>query len=129
MKYINTYLNFDGTCKEAMTFYAKCLGGELQVMPFSAEMPDRVMHARLTSGSAILMASDTQPGTTWTAGSNFAIAIQCESGEEVDTLHAALAAGGNVTMPVQDTFWNARFGMLTDRFGVNWMFNYEKPQA
>jgi PhnB protein len=129
VKYLNTYLNFDGTCKEAMTFYAKCLGGELQMMPFAADMPDRVMHARLTSGPAILMASGTQPGTTWTAGSNFAIAIQCESADDVDTLFTALSEGGTVTMPVQDTFWDARVGMLMDRFGVNWMFNFEKAQA
>ena len=125
MKYINTYLNFDGNCKEAMKFYAKCLGGDLQVMPVSADLPDRVMHARLTSGSAILMASDTPPGAAWTAGSNFAIAIQCESAEEVDTLFTALSEGGTVTMPVQDTFWNARFGQFVDKFGVHWMMNCE----
>src|SRR5271166_5475582 len=86
MKALVTYLNFDGNCREAMTFYAKCLGGELELRPFS-EMPgnhppeakDRIMHARVTEGStAVLMASDATPGPTFHAGAGFSISIMCE---------------------------------------------------
>ncbi|HEY1528335.1 MAG TPA: VOC family protein [Candidatus Angelobacter sp.] len=134
---INTYLTFDGTCKQAMKFYEKCLGGELHLMAFS-EAPvdypeaskDRIMHARLAKGpAAILMASDSMPGKPPQQGDNFSVAIQCESAQEIDKLFSAMSEKGKVTMPLQDTFWGARFGMLTDQFGINWMFNFEKPKA
>lgn len=135
-----TYLNFDGNCREAMKFYVRCLGGELSLMPFSQvpgqnipkEAKDRIMHARITKGSKILlMASDTMPGmgAPFQKGNNFWISLQCGSAEEVDRLFNALSEKGNVVMPVQQTFWSARFGMLTDQFGINWMFNFEKPQG
>ena len=135
MKGVTTYLNFDGNCGEAMTFYEKCLGGKLEITKFS-DMPghtppgsgDRVMHARLTNGSRILMASDTMPGMPFQAGNNFSIAIECDSLPEIEKLFAALSDRGQVGMPLQDTDWGARFGMLTDRFGVRWMFNYELPE-
>ena len=132
MKDITPYLTFDGTCREAMTFYQHCLGGELSTMPFSEQMPDlppgsegRTMHAYLKSGPVVVMASDSMPGTALTLGDNFSININCESLDEIERLFAALGEGGRVTMPLGDTFWNARFGMLRDRFGVNWMLNYE----
>jgi PhnB protein len=135
MKEIITYLNFDGNCREAMQFYERCLGGELQLMPFSEvpgdlpkEAKDRIIHARLAKGSAVIMASDTMPGTPFQQGNNFSICLNCESLEETESFFRALGEKGKVTMPLQDTFWGARFGMLTDQFGVNWMFNFEKPK-
>lgn len=137
MKQINTYLTFDGNCREAMSFYEKCLGGQLFLMPFSqapcdlppeaADAKDRIMHACLSNGKAMLMASDTMPGMPFQAGNNFSINIACESQEEAERLFAALGENGKVIMPLQQTFWAARFGMLTDRFGINWMFNLEEP--
>jgi PhnB protein len=135
MKEIITYLNFDGNCREAMKFYERWLGGELSLMPFS-EMPgdhpkeakDRIIHARLAKGSAVLMASDTMPGTPFNQGNNVWICINCETGEELERIFNGLGENGKVAMPLQDTFWGARFGMLTDQFGVNWMFNFEKPK-
>lgn len=134
MKAIQTYLNFDGDTREAMTFYQKCLDAELFLQTFSdakLEPPpgaeDRVIHARVQKGSAILMASDTMPGTPYQQGNNFAVSIDCESTAEIERLFAAFSEGGKVTMPLQDTFWGARFGMLTDRFGVAWMFNCDLP--
>jgi PhnB protein len=135
MKLVNTYLNFDGNCREAMKFYGDCLGAELQLTTF-AEMPgdipkeakDRIMHARLTKGSRILMASDTMPGMAFQPGNNFSIAIECESIPEIERLFSALSEKGTVGMPLQDTNWGARFGMLTDQFGIRWMFNYELPK-
>ena len=136
MKAIVTYLNFDGNCREAMKFYQRCLGDELSIMPFSEapgdfpkEAKDRVMHARVTKeGTALLMASDTMPGSNFVQGTNFSISIDCQSAEETDRLFTAFSEKGKITMPLQDAFWGARFGMLRDQFGINWMFNFEKPK-
>jgi PhnB protein len=136
MKEINAYLIFDGNCGEAMQFYAKSLGAELRMMKFSEgpgqvppEAKDRIMHARLTKGSAVLMASDDMSPTAVHKGNNFLVCINCETVQEIDSYFAALSEKGSITMPLQETFWAARFGMLTDRFGVKWMFNLEKPQT
>jgi PhnB protein len=136
MKDINTYLTFDGNCRAAMQFYQQCLGAELQVMPFSegpgdfpSDAKDRVMHARLSKGGlVILMASDTMPGFPFKQGNNFSVSVQCENLEEIERFFAAFSHSGKVTVELRDTFWGARFGMLTDQFGINWMFNFEKPK-
>ena len=135
MKHIYVYLTFDGNCREAMTFYADALGTEVQMMTF-ADMPqcpegakDRIMHARLSKGEAVLMASDTMPGMAFTQGNNSSISVDCESAAEVDRFIASLGAGGKVTLPARDMFWGAYFGMLTDKFGLNWMFNFDRPKA
>jgi PhnB protein len=132
---IISYLNFDGNAREAMTFYQKCLGGDLHIMPFSdapGGMPesakDRVMHARLVSGPATLMASDTMPDMPLHEGNNIWLNVNCESMEEIQKVFGALGEGGKVLMPLQDQFWGAHFGMLTDQFGIHWMFNYELPK-
>jgi PhnB protein len=133
---INAYLNFDGNCREAMSFYSQCLGADLQLVPFS-EMPgqapsgteNRIMHAALMKGSAmLLMASDTAPGELQ-PGNNFWLNIQCESLDEIERLFGSLSQGGVVKMPLHDSFWGARFGMLTDRFGINWMLNCELKKS
>ena len=136
MRNLITYLTFDGNCGEAMKYYQECLGAQLEVSRFS-EMPgevppgagDRVMHARLTKGAATLMASDTMPGHRFHPGNNFSVSVDCESDSEVTALYNAFAAKGTTTMPLQDTFWGAKFGMLVDPFGVQWMFNWDKPKA
>jgi len=136
LKEVVTYLTFDGNCSDAMTFYQHCLGGELYIMPFSEAPGDipkdaknRVMHARLSKdGATVLMASDTMPGGRFQQGNNFSVSIQCESLAEIEKLFAAVSEKGKVGMPLQDAFWGARFGMLTDQFGINWMFNFEKPK-
>ena len=135
MKGFQTYLNFDGNARDAMTFYSQCLGAKLSMQTFAdVKAPTapgeehRVMHARLENGSAVLMASDTMPGMPFVQGTNFSINIDCDSVEELQRYFTALSAGGKVTLPLQDTFWGARFGMLTDKFGVHWMFNCELPK-
>lgn len=135
MKGIVPYLNFDGNCRQAMTFYNKCLGGKLELHPFS-EMPgdippetrDRLMHARVTAGGCEVMASDIMPGMAFQPGTNMTVSVQCESREEIDRLFAALSENAKVGMPLGDQFWGARFGTLTDQFGVQWMFNFEYPK-
>ena len=129
------YLAFNGNCREAMTFYKDCIGGELEIMDFASapmdtppEAKNNVMHSRLTKGELTIMASDSMPGQTVTNGSSVALSVNCASKEEVDTFFNNLSKDGNVTMPAGDTFWGAYFGMLTDKFGIHWMFNYDRPQ-
>jgi PhnB protein len=135
MKAFQPYLNFDGNTREAMTFYSKCLGGKLDIQTFGdvkAPGPpgseNRVMHARIDSGPAVLMASDTMPGMAFTKGNNVHINVDCDSVDEIERIFKAMSEGGKVTMPLQDQFWGARFGMLVDKFGMNWMFNCELPK-
>ena len=134
MKDFTIYLIFNGNCSEAMTFYKNCLDAELTMFPFSeapdpmpAEAKDRIMHARLAKGKATIMASDNMPGMAFMAGNNFSISIDCDTAEEIEKLFNALGENGTVKMPLQKTFYAARFGMLTDQFGVNWMFNFNEP--
>ena len=117
-----------------MTFYGKCLQAEPNFTLFSAgppEMPaaaktapDRILHAEITSGPVVLMASDTIPGTAFHPGNNFSISIACDSQPEMDRLFSAFSENGKVTMPMHNAFWGGRFGMLTDRFGVSWMLSF-----
>jgi PhnB protein len=134
MKDVTSYLIFDGNCRDAMTFYKRCLEAELNIIPFTqapdpmpAEAKDRIMHARLTKGKGVIMASDNMPGMPFTQGNNFSISVDCDTADEIDKLFNAFAENANVTMPLQKTFWAARFGMLTDQFGINWMFNLDEP--
>ena len=135
MQSLNPYLIFDGNCGEAMTFYAKCLNAELELSLYSSmpfDVPDaeknRILHARLSTGSMLLMASDNRPGMPLTIGNNVSVNIGCESVAEIELLYAAFLEGGKADMPLDDTFWGARFGMLTDKFGIHWMFNFEYPK-
>lgn len=140
MKEANAYLIFDGNCREAMQFYAKNLDAKLDLLPFSgapcpegkanpipAEAKDRIMHARLAKGATQIMASDNMPGMPFQQGNNFWVTLACESAAEAEKLFSAFSEKASINMPLQQTFWAERFGMLTDKFGVNWMFNFEKP--
>ena len=137
MKALYGYLNFDGNTREAMEFYARCLRAELSIRSFKdAGVPgppgseDRIIHARLSQGNAVLMASDSMPGAPFVQGNNVYISVDCESAEEIERLFKAFSEGArNIGMELQDAFWGARFGMLTDKFGMAWMFNYELPSS
>ena len=127
---IETYIFFTDKCREAMEFYAKVLGGKIDGMmtygdapagPHNPpEMAHKVIHARLTVGDAVLMASD---GPEAEVRKGFAVTLQFDTAAEVDRVFAALSEGGTVTMPVGETFFSHRFGMLTDRYGTPWMLN------
>jgi PhnB protein len=135
MKEVTAYLNFDGHTRQAMQFYSSALGAKLDIstMPDESGNPStapdaRIMHSQLTSnGHAILMASDMPPGST-EKERNGAVGVQCESVEEVDRIFAALAQGGTVSQPLMTAPWGARFGMLTDKYGVTWLLNCELPK-
>ena len=131
----NTYLSFNGNCRQAVEFYKKCLGAELEIMLFSQapcntppEAKDRIMHARLTKGPVTLMASDSMMSDPVQQGNNFHVVIACDSIPEAEKLFTAFSENGKVILPLQDMFWGARFGMLTDQFGINWMFSAELPK-
>lgn len=133
---LNPYLTFAGNAREAMTFYKECLGGELEIMPFEGapmELPagseNLVMHATLVRPGIVLMASDTMPGQSYISGTNVSLSINCESRSQADAFFGKLGTGGTITMPMENTFWGAYFGMITDKFGIHWMFNYDEPRA
>jgi PhnB protein len=132
---LNTYLSFDGNCEAAFKFYEKTLGGKIVAMMTYAEMPgnsqmskdsqNQVMHARLQLGDKLLMGSDAPPGR-FEPPKGFHVMFGIKEPAEADRLFGALSANGTVTMPIQETFWALRFGMLVDQFGTPWMINCEK---
>lgn len=141
MATINPYLNFPGNTEEAFNFYKSVFGGEFTFLQRFKETPeagnvpaneqDKIMHIALPIGEGnTLMATDAleSMGQRLTAGNNFSIAIQAESEEEADKLFNRLSAGGQVTMPLEKVFWGAYFGMCTDKFGIQWMVNYDYNQ-
>lgn len=132
---INAYLTYDGQCEAAFRFYAQCLGGTLEAMSRFADTPgcehvpashrDKIMHARLVVGDQVLMASDNIPEYPYEGIKGCSIALNVDSKAEADRAFKALSEQGQVIMPLDKTFWAARFGMLVDRFGVPWMINCE----
>ena len=136
---LNTYLTFDGNCREVFDFYQSVFGGEFSAFQTFGDGPpdigvpdehkDRVMHVSLPIGTSTLMGSDTGPGQPAVAnGSNFSISVSPDSREACDALFAKMSAGGQVTMPLADMFWGAYFGTCEDQFGISWMFNFD-PNA
>ncbi len=132
MHQFEPYLNFDGTCADAMRFYEKTLGGKLNLMTFKGspmagqvppEAQDRVMHARLELDGCALMASDTMPGMKYQGIHGVGVSLSFKDAAQAKRVFDALAEGGKVTMPLQKTFWVESFGMVTDRFGTPWMIN------
>lgn len=133
---INPYLTFSGQCEEAMKFYAKVLGGKLELMPFEgtpgaehvpADYRKKIMHACLNLGDFSLMASDSMPGQKVDM-SGMSVALHPEKPAEAERIFKALSENGKITMQLAETFWSPRFGMLVDRFGTPWMVNCVMPQ-
>ena len=134
MAQFTAYLTFDGRCAEAMQFYQRTLGGELVLhrmgdSPMAGDVPkeqhDRVMHANLGVDGGLLMASDTMVGMPYEGMKGVSISLHYADVEHGRRIFDALAAGGQVTMPYDKTFWASGFGMCTDRFGTPWMVNVE----
>lgn len=134
---IITYLLFNGNCEEAMNFYKDALGGSIvfmqrygdSPMPGGPDEKDKIMHATMSLCGTNVMFSDAGGKRKMNFGDNFSMSVDCKTDEEIETLFKAMSEGGHITMPLQDTFWSAKFGMCTDKFGVKWMFNYDKPKA
>jgi PhnB protein len=135
---IQPYLFFKGDCEEAFKFYERVLRGKIEAMLPHAGTPaeqhtppewrDKIMHARLTVGDAVLMASDAPP-EHYKAPQGFSVNLQVDRNAEAERIFNELSAGGNVTMPIQPTFWATRFAMFTDKFGIAWMINCNEPNA
>ena len=138
MNGIVPYLNFDGTGFEALKFYCKALDGKIlfqQSMgesPMGAQTPDefknRLMHATFECEAGSFMASDGPPGNKMNVGNNVSLSLHYNSEGKIQKAFEGLAEGGTVLMPLQETYWAHRFGMLIDKYGFNWMFNMDKPQ-
>ena len=131
------YLMFNGNCEEALNFYKDKLNGNIEFIQRYGESPvdateeqkNKIMHATLDLQGFKIMAADSDGKRNVSFGDNFSIALDFKSDGDIERAFNAMHTGGQVTMPLQDTFWGAKFGMCTDKFGVNWMFNYDKnPQ-
>lgn len=135
MMLIHSYLTFSGNCREAMTFYQDCLGGELTfqtigVSPLSNKLPkqmkDCILHATLKKETLILQASDMVPQTGLVKGNAVSLSLNCGNEEEIKRVYAKLSADGKANHPLEDTFWGSLFGDLTDKFGNHWILNFNK---
>lgn len=134
---LNPYLSFDGRCEAAFKFYEKALGGKIVAMMTFAETPMKdqmpadqqgmIVHARLTVGDQVLMGSDAPP-ERYEPAKGIMVTLGIEQPAEAERVFKALSDNGTVQMPIGETFWALRFGMLTDQFGIPWMINCEKPQ-
>lgn len=135
--HLNAYLSFDGNCEEAFRYYEKHLGGKITAMlPYSEEpkggsgmaVPDawkkKIMHASMTIGESVLMGGDPPP-PYYRKPQGVSVNISMNDVDKAERMFGALADGGEITMPFAQTFWVKRFGMVTDKFGVQWMINCE----
>lgn len=133
---LNPYLSFNGRCEAAFKFYEKVLGGKIEAMmtygsspmaeQTSPEWRNKIMHARLSIGDKILMASDAPPDR-YEAMKGIMVTLGIDDPGEAERIFRALSENATVQMPIQETFWARRFGMLVDQFGTPWMVNCEKP--
>lgn len=142
MTTINVYLNFNGNCEEAFNFYRSVFGGEFPYVGRFKEMPpqegqppiapgdaEKIMHISLPiSKETVLMGSDSigEWASNYQAGNNFSISVSTDVKEDADRLFEGLSEGGNITMPIADTFWGDYFGMITDKFGIHWMVSFKE---
>jgi PhnB protein len=133
---LNPYLSFNGQCEAAFKFYEQCLSGKIIAMltygespmakQFGTEWQNKIMHARLVVTGETLMGSDSPP-ERYEATKGMSVALGVDDPEEAERIFGALAENGIIQMPIQETFWALRFGMLVDQFGTPWMINCERP--
>lgn len=131
---MHTYVNYGGTCAEAFRFYEEHLGGKIQMMMMHGEAPvpsnagpewkDKVLHAQMTLGETQLMGADIPQAQPMRSAY---LSLSVDSDAEAERIHALLSEGGEVFMPMEETFFASRFSMLRDRFGVSWMILHERP--
>ena len=135
---LNPYLNFNGNTEEAFNFYKSVFGGEFAMLQRFKDTPnakdiatkdqDKIMHVSLPlANGTVLMATDAleSMGHKLIEGNNFSLTLSVDSEKEADEIFAKLSAGGKVEMAMNKTFWNAYFGMFTDKFGIRWMISYD----
>ena len=134
---LHTYLNYGGNCEQAFRFYEQHLGGTITMLMRHGEQPnaavpddwkDAVLHARISIGETELLGADIPPDRFQPIRSAY-LSLTVSSDDEADRIHAVLSDGGQIFMPMQETFFASRFSMLRDRFGTSWMILHPKPQA
>ena len=133
---LHAYLNYGGNCEQAFRFYEEHLGGKIIAMMPHSQMPDpsevpgewknAIMYARMTIGETDIMGSDVPPDRFQPMRSVF-LSLTVSSIEEAERIHALLSDGGEIFMPMQETFFAFRFSMLRDKFGTSWMIIHERP--
>jgi PhnB protein len=131
---ITPYLSFSGNCDAALKFYEKALGGKITMKmifgesPMAKDMPpevhNQIMHSRIEIDGKVIMCSDSP--CRYSKPQGFHLTLSIDKPEEADRLFAVLSENGTITMPIEETFWAHRFGMLVDQFGTPWMINCEK---
>lgn len=128
------YLTFNGNCREAMSFYQKCLGGELYFrtvgeLPMSEKLPKRmkkcILHSSLHNNDIVLMGTDMVGDKGLIRGNAMSILIECSSEKEMRHYYKMLSYDGQATYPIEPTFWGALFGGLTDKYGHHWLLHYK----
>jgi PhnB protein len=132
---LEPYLLFHGRCEEALNFYAQCLHGEIKALNRYAGSPmegsvdpgfrDKILHASFEAGGVKFMASDGRPGPAPDGNDDILLCLATSDAAEGEGVFNALADGGSVVMPLADALWGGKFGMLTDRFGVQWMVSVQ----
>ncbi len=134
MTQINAYLTFNGNCREAMTFYKECLGGELNIQtvegsPMEDQMPaeakKNILHASLVKDGLVLLGSDMADRGNLIKGNTISLSLNCSSENEIKTFFSNLSSGGQVAHPLHD-FFAGTMGALTDKFEKDWLLYYEK---
>lgn len=137
MKSLNVYLTFTNECEEALNFYKEALGGEITSIQRFGDAPietkeedkQKVMHAEFRAEGIYFMASDSMQDYPVAPGRSVSLSLNFSDEKELETVFNKLASGGKITMALQDTFWGAKFGMLIDKYGINWMANCEKSMS
>ena len=135
---LHTYLNYGGNCEEAFRFYETHLGGRITMLMRHGEQPDAsqvppgwwnaVLHARMDLGGTVLTGADIPPDRFKPIRSAY-LSLTFDSDRETERVFALLADGGQVFMPMEETFFASRFAMLRDRFGTSWMLLHPRPQG
>ncbi len=135
MTQITGYIGFGGKCREAMTFYKECFGGELTLQTIgespmadqmSADKKKEILHSTLKSGGIVLLGSDMAAQSILVKGNNVSLLVNCSSDEEINRFFDKLSIDGTVSDPVSVKFWGGTFGALTDKYGINWLLSYDK---
>ena len=133
---LTPYLSFKGDCEAAFKFYERCLGGQLGTIfryagtsmlgEVPADWSNKVMHGSITIGGVVLMGADVAPNR-YEEPKGFSLSLQMKSTADAERIFQELAPGGRIVLPLERTFWAARFGMVVDRFGIPWLINCEQP--
>jgi len=138
---VDIYLNFNGNCREVVSFYAEVFRTEApKIMTFGETPPnpeyplpeeakELVMHTRLNISGSNVMFSDVFPGMPFIEGNNISLAIVSTDLDEIKSVFSKLKEGGKVGMELQETFWSKCYGQITDKFGIEWQFNYDNGET